>query len=543
MASQVDYSQNLKTLFELMETLTSEPSYNSVRQVHGENDSLKQHIEMQSQEITTLTRTVGRLQQSLDSETETVKEISAQLTKLENVNKTLTGERDAEKAKVAEKEKRLQENANAVSELQGKLKVSANSINKLKDIVKEKDNKQNETSSLLNKVGTELEGKKAEMVTMSEKLKALTQYSCVMTTASDDAISKEVRRVFKTVHNLAKNFFSENLSKSVLGDDDLWKEIHDQIRWLPLPASNTLDAKQMRIAACIAALGSRFVQLIFVPVYQQSETGELSALLSSLATADAPRETHLRSVLLDVLPEEQTSIRTQRTADIVSDVCGGIGRLLEDQKKAAFRDGVEEACKVAAECWQKIRRLKTKVDPFMPPPEGIEDTAEQSTDEFWLPVPLSLGPPTDKSPESSGKASGSKGAPNGHELPTIEPSDVRSFIWPAFIIGERVLEKGFVLLKSQAKAAREELRSKRATRKTPKLASHCRDPPQIQKSTRKHEHLVPRSPGPLNMEIGITMATIFGIIILVALIWALFFGVLRSMNKQGQSDKDEGTPC
>ncbi|RYP90513.1 hypothetical protein DL770_003360 [Monosporascus sp. CRB-9-2] len=485
MASQVDYAQNLKTLFGLMDSLTSEASYNSIRQVHRENDSLKQQVEMQSQEIKTLTRTVGRLQQSLDSETETAKNTSAQLAKLENIKKTLAGERDAEKAKVADKEKRLQENAKAVSELQGKLKASADSINKLRDIVKEKENQQNEKSSLLNKVSTELERKKAETATMSEKLKALSQYSCEMTTASDEAIFQEVRRVFTVVYNLAKTFFSENLSKSVLGDDNLWSDIHDQIRWLPLPASNSPDAKQMRIAACIAALGSRFVRLIFVPVYHQSDTGDLSGLLSSLATADAPREIFLRSVLLNILPEEQTYIRKQRTAEIVDDVCAGIGSLIEDQKKAAFRDGVEEACKVAAECWLKIRRLKTKVDPFMPPPEGIDDTAEQFTDEHWLPVQLPFGLPTDKSPESSGKPSGTNGAPNGHEIA--------------------------------------------------KLASHCCDPPPIQKSTRKHEHIVLRSPGTLNMDIGITMATIFGVIILVALIWALFFGVLRSMNKQDQS--------
>ncbi|RYO91937.1 hypothetical protein DL764_008219 [Monosporascus ibericus] len=442
MAPQVDYSQNLKTLFGLMDALTSEPSYKAIRQVHGENDSLKQQIETQSQEIKVLTRTVGRLQQSLDSETETLKGTSAQLAKLENVKKTLTGERDAEKAKVAEKEKRLQENAKAVSELQEKLKVSANSINNLKEIVKKKDNQQNEKSSLLSKVSTELEGKKAEMTTMSEKLKALSQYSCAMTTASDEVISKELGRVFTTVQNLAETFFSQSLHKDILGDDNLWKDIQEQIRWLPLPASNSSEAKQMRIAACIAALGSRFVRLIFVPVYQQSDTGELSGLLSSLAAADAPRETYLRSVLLDVLPDEQTSIRKQRTIEIVSAVCTGIGRLLEDQKKAAFRDSVERACKVADECWQKIRRLKMKVDPFMPLSESIEDGAEQFTDEFWLPVPLPSGLPTDKSPESSGKPSGTNGAPNGHELPAIELSDVKSFIWPAFMIGERIQTRG-----------------------------------------------------------------------------------------------------
>ncbi|RYP75034.1 hypothetical protein DL771_002682 [Monosporascus sp. 5C6A] len=424
-------------------------------------------IEMQSQENETLTRTVGKLQQSLDSKTETAKDLSAQLAKLEDAKKTLASERDAEKAKVAEKEKRLQENAKAVSELQGKLKSSTNSISKLKDMVKEKENQQKETSSLLNKVSKELEGKKAEMATTSEKLKALSQYSCAMATASDEAISKELGRIFATVNNLAKTFFSENLSRSVLGDDDLWKDIDEQIRWLPLPASNTLDAKQMRIAACIAALGSRFVQLIFVPVYQQSDTGGLSGLLSSLAAADAPRETYLRSVLLDVLPEDQTSIRKQRIAEIVRAVCTGIGRLLEDQKKAAFRDGVEEACNVAAECWQKIRLLKTKVDPFMPLSEGIED-AEHFTDEFWQPVPLPLGLPTNKSSQ-----------------PTSQASQL--------------------LLRSASNP----------------------------KSTRKHDHLVPGPPRTLIMEIGITMATIFGVILLVALIWALFFGDQSMANIQG----------
>ncbi|RYP86378.1 hypothetical protein DL769_000762 [Monosporascus sp. CRB-8-3] len=470
MTSQVDYSRDLKTLFGLIDSLKSDPSYNSIRQVLGENDSLKQQVGEESQDLEALTRTVGRLQQSLDSETERGKEKSTQLGELKTINKTLTGERDTEKEKVAEKEKRLQENAKAVSELQAKLKASTNTINKLKDSIKEKENQCKETSSLLNKVTTELKEKKAEVATMSEKYKALSQYSCVMNTASDEVISKEVGRLFTTVHNLAKTFFSESLSRSVLDDDNLWKDIHDQIKWLPLPPSNTPDAKQMRIAACIAALGSRFVRLIFVPVYlqsdtgeQQSDAGELSGLLSNLAAADAPREAYLRSVLLDVLPDEQDRIRKQRTIDIVNAVCTGIGRLLDEQKKAAFRDGVEEACRAAAECWQKLRLLKTKVDPFMP--EATEETAENVTDEYWLPAPLALGLPANKSPEPNRTLPVNNDVPNGHKQHTIEPSDVRNFIWPAFIIGERI-EKGFVLLRSQTKVAKEETRSKRTARRT-----------------------------------------------------------------------------
>ncbi|RYO77672.1 hypothetical protein DL766_004732 [Monosporascus sp. MC13-8B] len=478
---------------------------------------------MQTQEIKTLTRSVGRLQQDLDSKTEAAKNMSAQSAQLENAKKTLTGELHAEKAKVAEKDKRLQENAKAVSELQGKLKTHTNSINKLKDTVKERETEQKETSSRLNKVSKELEEKKAEMAKMSEKLKALSQYSCTMNTASDEAISKEVGRLFTTVHDLARTFFSENLSRNVLDDDNLWKSIHKQIGWLPLPASNTPDAKQMRIAACIAALGSRFFRLIFVPVYLQSDTGELqsdagesqsdagelSGLLSNLAAADPPREAYLRSVLLDVLPEEQIRIRKQRTAEIVNAVCTGIGRLLEEQKRAEFRDRVEEACKAAVECWQKLRLLKTKVDPFMP--DVTEDTAEHITDEYWLP----LGPPANKSPEPNGTAPVTNEVPNGHKIPAIEPSDVKNFIWPAFIIGERIA----------------------------KLPSHCCDPPPTQKLARQTRNPVSGVPITLTMEIGITMAMIFGAILLVALIWALFFGVLRSMNRQDQQDKAEGMAC
>ncbi|RYP14590.1 hypothetical protein DL765_006261 [Monosporascus sp. GIB2] len=442
---------------------------------------------MQTQEIKTLTRSVGRLQQELDSKTEAEKNISAQSAKLENAKKNLTDELNAEKVKVAEKDKRLQENAKAVSELQGKLKACTNSINKLRDTVKEKETEEKETSSRLVKLSTELEEKKSEMATMSEKLKSLSQYSCEMKTASSEAISKEVRRLFTTVYDLAKTFFSENLSRSVLDDDRPWRHIHKQIRWLPLPASNTPDAKQMRIAACIAALGSRFARLIFVPVYLQSDAGELlsdasellsdagellsdagepqpdegwlSGLLFNLAAADAPREAYLRSVLLDVLPDKQARIRKQRTAEIVNAVCTGIGQLLDEPKRAEFRNRVEDACEAAAACWQKIRQLKTKVHAFMP--DVTEDIAENVTDKYWLP----LRPPANKSPEPNGTAPVTNDVPNGHKPPAIEPSDIKKFIWPAFIIGERV-EKGYVLLRSQTKGAKEEMRSRRPARKT-----------------------------------------------------------------------------
>ena len=119
------------------------------------------------------------------------------------------------------------------------------------------------------------------------------------------------------MHSFAMRFFYENLSKRVLEDSTAWEGLRDRIRWLPLLPSNSPDAKRMRVAACIGALGSMLAGLIFVPVYMDPDMGEIRNLLTDIYMTDHTREQHLRGVLLSVHPDvQQDSVNTARSPSV-----------------------------------------------------------------------------------------------------------------------------------------------------------------------------------------------------------------------------------
>lgn len=297
--------------------------------------------------------------------------------------------------------------------------------------------------------------------------------------------------MFETVHRLATTFFSDGLPKATLENGGLWEDLHDKLKWLPLPPSNSKEARQMRMAACVGALGSRFAGHIFVPMYVEPDAGEITNLLSSLSNTDSAREVYLRSVLLSVDPEHQKNIMRKRFVEIIETVHKTLGCLVREEKQSAFEAELREVCRVAVECWEFIRQTEVKVHPVFPAFNPMEDTAAVFNDRDWAPIRLAI-PGKDKVTELNGisKTNGT-GKKNGRDQdrngdrdqedspPTTngvhveeEPSssiflDVRRAVWPAFYVGDEVM-KGHVLLNSQAKSAWDEMSSPRRVQRQQK---------------------------------------------------------------------------
>ena len=267
----------------------------------------------------------------------------------------------------------------------------------------------------------------------------------------------------------------------------MWKDLKERIKWLPLIRSNTPDAKRMRIAACVGALGSMLAGIIFVPVYLEPDMGDVKSLLTDLYMTDKPREQHLRSVLLSTSVDTQVDIRRDRVRQIAETIWFTFGRLIEEEgRKTAFKEDLMQMCTAAAECWDFVRRARVKVDTIYPAFEDTEETAEQFTDRYWLPIPLAMGKDASQrkdSPKQNGhtkhnsdttsNASG-RHKQNGpvHETArdeelqgTFDHKSIRRPVWPGFYVDDELV-KGYVLLNFQVKTAREELGPQRIQRQT-----------------------------------------------------------------------------
>ena len=315
-------------------------------------------------------------------------------------------------------------------------------------------------------------------------------------------ISKQrLKESFAAVQSFAMRFFYENLSKRVLEDSTAWEGLRDRIRWLPLLPSNSPDAKRMRVAACIGALGSMLAGLIFVPVYMDPDMGEIRNLLTDIYMTDHTREQHLRGVLLSVHPDVQQDIKRKRILHIIETISLIFGRLLDDQTRDVFKEELVQTCKVAVECWDFVRQARIKVDTMYPAFKGTEESAEQEqfTDKNWLPVPLPTSIITSTAKDSENGDSQKKGGPklNGTAKQTgngnvkenttkdgtlqtassgeqqqvaFERESIQRPVWPGFYV-EDELVKGYVLLTTQVKAAREELPTRRMQRQAHRNSS------------------------------------------------------------------------
>ncbi|KAK7756335.1 hypothetical protein SLS62_001561 [Diatrype stigma] len=495
MTAQFDSLHNLKSLFGLITSFTSDSSFDAVQRCLEENTSMKQELEQHRfesyAEQKVFSRNISILQMELDVERSKANEHTTRINTLVETNTQLTSELDAEKSKVAERDERLTEIAKTNTSLQEQLEAANAQIKALQDTVQQQNESHNSLSATYEQTSTALEQKSNEVSVLSKDLDALKQWSCVMQSAPEDVIGIKLNNVFEAVHKLATNFFSDGLPKATLDNADLWADLHDKLKWLPLPASNSKEARQMRMAACVGALGSRFAGHIFVPMYVDPDAGEITNLLSSLSNTDSAREVYLRSVLLSVDPEQQKKIRRKRIIEILEAVHKTLGCLVREEKQNAFKADLQEVCKAAVECWEFIRQTEVKVHPVLPSFNPMEDTAAVFNDKDWVPIRLTV-PSKDKVPEvnggpktnGTGKKNGrdpdrngdrdqeeSPPTTNGVQAEDEPPSsiflDVRRAVWPAFYIGDGVM-KGHVLLNSQAKFAWDEMSSPRRVQRQQK---------------------------------------------------------------------------
>lgn len=305
---------------------------------------------------------------------------------------------------------------------------------------------------------------------------------------------QKLQEIFNVAHAFATRFFSEDLGDEVLNDSVRWKDLRDRINWLRLIRSNTSDAKEMRIAACLGELGSLLAELILVPVYLEPDAAGVKSLLMSLYVADKQREQYVRSVLLATPVGMQAGIVRDRIHEITEEIWRTFGRLIEEPRRPAFEEALMQVCRTAVECWEFARHARVKVDAFFPAFETTKEIPDESNDEYWLPIPLTVPMATNTGKQAEQAPSQKKEGPrqNGHarhnsdansstggrhkqngsihesrrdEEPetTFDLNSIRRPVWPGYYVDDEVV-KGYVLLNSQVKAAKEDTVSQRVQR-------------------------------------------------------------------------------
>ncbi len=269
--------------------------------------------------------------------------------------------------------------------------------------------------------------------------------------------------LFTRAYDLSKSYFAGDLPKDARNGisilEDLRKLDIISNNGIPLPSSNSPEAKQMRIAAVLAVLGHNFATYIFQPFYLVDGT-EFSEFLSDLASEDPKREAFLRSALLATITAEEQKATTHERTEIVLDmILPAVKTLLEDGNRDSFRKALGELCQHCCETWSEIQRLEDRVD------GSTHVDIPALWDLLELPhIPQDTGSTSGGSKptrQANGTASPAQRPDSKASQPTVNAENIGNIVgavWPSFYFireGRReLLRKGSALDDAQVKIAR-----------------------------------------------------------------------------------------
>lgn len=234
------------------------------------------------------------------------------------------------------------------------------------------------------------------------------------------------------------------------------KRFHNSVQTpLPIPLSNSVAAKHMRVVAGLTALSNAFVFHVFRPTYVMQSHG-LDEALRLTADLQPNQEAYTRAVLLKVLPDLQQKIQAESISSVVGDVSEAVGRWL--QNKEAFKSGLRQICDRASTTWARIQRVEEKIWPVL----------DFHMADGWKPLPIGSTGQFIPEPVERDMHHHQGDLPSaGHEPNRLSSSEVDGVVWPAFLAVDLdnvdgppqfdLIQAGYVLTRSQMKAAEHEV--------------------------------------------------------------------------------------
>ncbi|KAK0639155.1 hypothetical protein B0T16DRAFT_394936 [Cercophora newfieldiana] len=298
---------------------------------------------------------------------------------------------------------------------------------------------------------------------------------------------RRLRDLFTRAQTFAEVYFGADFTKDVLKDPDLWKTF--RIQDLPLPLTNSVPAKKMRVATVLSIISETLIKHVFQPVYLDRQEERLAHHMRGLARQDDGQESYLRSVLLkSITPSPQKAAMPSCGETAAGELLKALGPFFKNKERNdKLFSAIRALCEYACSNWRCIQQIVNKVEP------NLDFSLVDHTD--WEALPFKLDQQTpDQKPQQNGNSS----APNGNSVansgkakqqPTkpSQPqsnggrSDNSSFVvWPSFIFVSSedpdempgILVPGYVLdmaslqaaLDENSNIARESLKSSVGTR-------------------------------------------------------------------------------
>ncbi|KAK1674271.1 hypothetical protein BDP55DRAFT_554823 [Colletotrichum godetiae] len=264
------------------------------------------------------------------------------------------------------------------------------------------------------------------LATAESKLATIMSYTAVMTSLKD----VRVEMYAQNASALFWEFLGRDISEDQLQDLSFWDRVRNHVaiqRAIPLPASNSTQAKQMRATAGLIIYARALTRYVFRPTYFSQESDD-KELLDALPTTNAFQDTVVRAVLLEVLPDKQRMRQEACAEHVIEDVIAATVGWVPADRRATLRSRLSSLTSMLCGAWQRVQRLRERVEPCF--------TFETLDD--WQQLP----PWVDTVPsDNRAKASPPRQGKGGHQprqehskLVGFSTQDVFQVVWPAFLV-------------------------------------------------------------------------------------------------------------
>lgn len=170
----IDFFQMLKTLATHASATCVEKALKENKELKGDNDAL--------------IRSLANLQVKLDGEVEKAKDAITQSNDAKAKAGALTSEIEGAKQTIADKDRRIGEDASTITGLRGTVEALGNEVKTREEEIKKHLERQEKDASRITELDTELKAKKTELEATSNQLKELQELSCKVVDGSKEFV-------------------------------------------------------------------------------------------------------------------------------------------------------------------------------------------------------------------------------------------------------------------------------------------------------------------------------------------------------------------
>ncbi|KAH8661027.1 hypothetical protein BGZ61DRAFT_539915 [Ilyonectria robusta] len=213
----------------------------------------------------------------------------------------------------------------------------------------------------------QLTSKTTELDRVQENLKVIRSFVIDLASLADKKVIMRdlLANFFHIALKHMEAFMYNDLDDACLTNTLAWKKTRMQVssqQQIPLPASNSTFAKQMRVVAGLVIFGKALAKHIFRSTYI-TLGGELDDVLSDLDTQNSLHEMYLRAVVLKVLPETQRKNQGIAVKSVVADVSDALSVLVPPSQQGEFDSRLKQVSDEICHDWLQVQQLQERVRP------------------------------------------------------------------------------------------------------------------------------------------------------------------------------------